>query len=133
MSLIVVIVATPIHRSDYCWSEGDINGTKDFEKHCLLTTKDYYIDWGLIASLFSFQTFNDHRIHHLFPTLDDASKVSQIKFVLKEYCLKQDKLRKYFQHEYGLGQLFLGYLRHMYRIRSSPKISDTISHKNKTQ
>eukprot|EP01084_Bolivina_argentea_P319086 553471_1 len=111
MSLIVVIVATPIHRSDFCWSEGDINGTKDFVEHCLLTTKDYYTDCGLIASLFGFQTFNDHRIHHLFPTLD-ASKVSQIKSVLKEYCLKQDELKKYFQHQYGLGQLFVGFLRH---------------------
>eukprot|EP01084_Bolivina_argentea_P161676 281437_1 len=75
---IAVIVSTPIHRSDYCWTEGDGNGTKDFLEHILLTTQDYYTDFGLSASLFMFDTFNDHRLHHLFPTLD-ASKIPILK------------------------------------------------------
>eukprot|EP01084_Bolivina_argentea_P107973 192994_1 len=113
MYTMLMIVSTPIHRSDMCWTEGDTNGTKDFLEHTLLTTMDYYVNWGFFASLFMFDTFNDHRLHHLFPTLD-ASKISQLKPVFEKYC-KQNGLKKYFKETYGLGQLLMGLLRYWYR------------------
>ena len=114
-SIIVTIVSFPIHRSDYCWTEGDNNGTKDFVKHVLLTTVDYYVDCGIIASLFGFEMFNDHRIHHLLPTLD-ASKIEQIRPMIVEYC-KKDELKKEFRKDgYGLGKLIVGMLRNWYRV-----------------
>ena len=114
-SIIVTIVSFPIHRSDYCWTEGDKNGTKDFVKHVLMSTVDYYVDCGIIASLFGFEMFNDHRAHHLLPTLD-ASKIEQIRPLIIEYC-KKDELKKEFRQDgYDLGQLLVGMLRNWYRV-----------------
>lgn len=113
-NVILMIISTPIHRSDYCWSEGDQNGTKDFIEHTLLTTHDYYVQAPLFISMLLFDTFNDHRIHHLFPTLD-ASKVEIIKPYFEKFCKKDDKLKKYFKGNYGMGQLIMGWLRNMHK------------------
>lgn len=110
---LLIVVSTPIHRSDFCWTEGDAKGTKDFLEHTLLSTMDYYTDWGLLPSLFMFDTFNDHRMHHLFPTLD-VSRVRTVKPVFERFC-EENGLGQYFKKRYGLGELFMGLLRNWYR------------------
>ena len=108
-----VPVSTPIHRSDFCWTKGDGGGTKDFLEHVLLTTQDYYLDCGLLPSLFMFDTFNDHRMHHLFPTLD-VSRVRTVKPVFERFC-RDNGLGRHFRQRFGLGELFMGLLRYWYR------------------
>mmetsp|Transcript_22832 Transcript_22832/g.36459 ORF Transcript_22832/g.36459 Transcript_22832/m.36459 type:complete len:126 (+) Transcript_22832:1-378(+) len=113
---ILVQISTPVHRSDYCWTEGDQNGTKDFVHHTLLSTVDYHTNLPLIASLFLFEAFNDHRIHHLFPTLD-LSLVKDIRPVLDEFC-NEHGLEKYVKQRYGFIQLLAGLYRYYYRVQT---------------
>ena len=111
---IMTQVSTPVHRSDYCWTEGDINGTKDFLHHTLLSTVDYNINYPQCLSLFMFESFNDHRIHHLFPTLD-LSLVKDIRPVFNKFC-EENGLSQYVTQKYSYSQLLAGLYRYYYRI-----------------
>eukprot|EP01083_Nonionella_stella_P028793 79355_1 len=116
MGYILQAVATPVHRSDYCWTEGDVNGSKDFVHHILLSTMDYNTDYPTVLSLFLFEMFNDHRIHHLFPTLD-LSLVKEIRPIVETFC-KQNELGDYMEQKYGFMDLYVGLYRYYYRFKN---------------
>lgn len=72
-SLLLMILTTPIHRSQFAWTTG-CEGTEaaqaDFGLHTVLSTNDYLTSAPLFFKLFAFASFNDHITHHLFPTID---------------------------------------------------------------
>ena len=105
------------HRSEQCWTEGDINGSKDFVEHQLLTSQDFWTKYGLIPSIFLFSSLNDHRTHHLFPTIDH-SKFYKIRPIIINYCKKNNDLKKYVEKQYTLIQLINGTQRRAVRIKA---------------
>merc|ERR1712192_118579 len=88
MAWLLIQVSTPVHRSEGCWTEGDAGGSKDFVLHTLQSTRDYDVQYPLVASLFLFEMFNDHRLHHLFPTLD-LSLMKEIRPVFEQFCAEK--------------------------------------------
>ena len=62
----------PNHRSDQSWTEGDEGAARDFGEHILLTTKDHSVSLPPFFSFMFFQGFNEHVVHHLFPTVDKS-------------------------------------------------------------
>lgn len=60
----------PAHRSQYSWTEGDINPQRDYGLHTLITTCDHHRNLNLFTSFLIFQGFNNHVVHHLFPIID---------------------------------------------------------------
>ncbi len=111
---ILVQISTPVHRSDYCWTEGDKNGTKDFLHHTLLTTVDYNTNYPMVLSLFLYEMFNDHRIHHLFPILD-LSLIKDIRPIFEQFC-QENNLECYVKQNYTFTQLLVGLYRYYYRV-----------------
>lgn len=83
---LLVLISTPVHRSEYAWSTGCeslVPPAADFGAHTVLATNDYCTSWGLPAKLFLFGSFNDHVAHHLFPTVD-LSKQYRIRQLFLE-------------------------------------------------
>lgn len=74
-----------LHRSIFCWTEGDDNAKIDFGEHCLASTADHDCDWDLLSSLYCFQILNNHGIHHLFPTVC-KSRIAEVMPIFKEAC-----------------------------------------------
>lgn len=75
--LLIQLVSTPVHRSEFSWTEGCPGAAFDFGEHIILTTQEYWTSFcaarprlGLAASLFLFAGFNQHVTHHMFPTCD---------------------------------------------------------------
>eukprot|EP00048_Salpingoeca_helianthica_P016522 m.232782 g.232782 ORF g.232782 m.232782 type:complete len:448 (-) comp18859_c0_seq1:27-1370(-) len=72
-NLLLVIISTPVHRSDLAWSAGCdriLAARADYGEHTVIATNDFSVSAGLFVKLFVFGSFNDHITHHLFPTLD---------------------------------------------------------------
>ena len=116
-SYLLLEVSTPIHRSDHCWTEGDKGGTKCFLEHVLKSTRDYMEYSSLFTMIFLFEGFNDHRIHHLFPTLD-ISYVNEIKPIIIKYC-QSNNMKHYFDNKITWFGLRLGVIRRWYKIKSA--------------
>lgn len=89
---LLIVVSTPVHRSKYSWTEGcqaaGVPAAGDFGHHTVISTADYSVgegNAGLVANLFAYAAFNDHVVHHLFPTVD-ASRQHLIRGVFLEQC-----------------------------------------------
>lgn len=77
--LLLIIFSTPVHRSEHGWTEGCGGEVADFGKHTILSTHDYLSDEApLWLKLFAFASFNDHVIHHCFPTVDLSRQVHDV-------------------------------------------------------
>jgi len=72
-----------LHRSVFCWSDGDPNAKYDFGEHALAATADHDVDMPLLPSLYLFQILNNHSVHHLFPTVD-KSRILEIMPIFRK-------------------------------------------------
>lgn len=86
-SLQMILATFPNHRTQNHWSEGEPNPVKCFAEHTILTTSDHSVKMPLIFAYICFGGFNDHILHHLFPTID-RSVIPEIKHILIEECGK---------------------------------------------
>jgi len=84
-SVHLILATFPNHRTDNHWSEGDPKPAKDFAEHTLLTTSDHSVFLPLMLAYICFGGFNDHILHHLFPTVD-RSILPELKGILIEGC-----------------------------------------------
>ena len=75
----------PNHRTDIHWSEGDPNPVKDYAEHTILTASDHTVDMNIMLAYICFGGFNDHTIHHMFPTID-RGVLPEFKGILIETC-----------------------------------------------
>lgn len=84
-SLLLSIVALPLHHSEHVFTEGQGPISADFGEHTLRTSKDFDTHLGLVPSLLFFQLFNSHCLHHLFPAIDE-SRLPQLHDVFIKTC-----------------------------------------------
>jgi alpha-ketoglutarate-dependent taurine dioxygenase len=87
-----------LHRSIFCWTDGDPNQKIDFGEHCLATTADHDIDMPLMQSLYMYQILNNHGIHHLFPTVC-KSRMHEIMPIFHETCTEFGIPWKEYDHQ----------------------------------
>lgn len=118
---LLVVVSTPVHRSEYSWTEGcdsAVPAAADFGHHTVISTADYLVeeDIGLAAQMFAFGSFNDHVIHHLFPTIDVSRQ-----HVVREVFLQQCKEFGIPYRNQTFGQLLGSTFRAM--VRRSPSLA----------
>ena len=89
------VVSTPLHRSEYSWTEG-CEGARareeGFAEHTLASTEHYWSSFaarwptlGLLLGVFVSGSFHSHVAHHLFPTLDH-SRHHLVHAVLLKHC-----------------------------------------------
>ena len=110
--------------SVYSWTEGCqplANARDDFGEHTVLSTEDYTVEADasllhLPKKLFLFASFNDHIIHHMFPTVD----------LSKQYLLRPLFLQlvEKFQVPYtsrSFSQLLIGTFAAMHRKKGDLK------------
>eukprot|EP01062_Namystynia_karyoxenos_P062149 TRINITY_DN55077_c0_g1_i1.p1 TRINITY_DN55077_c0_g1~~TRINITY_DN55077_c0_g1_i1.p1 ORF type:complete len:485 (+),score=117.57 TRINITY_DN55077_c0_g1_i1:82-1455(+) len=71
-SFTLILLSTPVHRCDFCWTEGCDEPELDYGRHIVKTTQEYYVNAPLLGRIML--GFNDHIIHHLFPTVDLANQ-----------------------------------------------------------
>lgn len=83
----MILATFPNHRTENHWSEGEPNAVKCFAEHTILTTSDHSVKLPLIFAYLCFGGFNDHILHHLFPTID-RSLIPELKHILIEECKK---------------------------------------------
>lgn len=81
----IEVAGFALHRSIYCWTEGDKNPKYDWGEHCLSATADHDVSLPLLPSFYLFQILNNHGIHHLFPTVD-RSRMPEIMPIFRETC-----------------------------------------------
>lgn len=72
-----------LHRSIFCWSDGDPNAKYDYGEQALCATADHDVDMPLLPSLYFFQILNNHGVHHLFPTVD-KSRMAEIMPIFRQ-------------------------------------------------
>jgi hypothetical protein len=79
----------PVHRTDECWTEGD-KPVMDFGEHLMVSTHDHSLRINRFFQYLFFAGFNDHVLHHLFPTID-GSKLKLVRdifeFTINEFDL----------------------------------------------
>ena len=95
---LVQVVSTPLHRSEFSWTEGceGVQARQEgFVEHTLQATAHYWsafsARWptlGLLLGVFVSGSFHSHVAHHLFPTLDH-SRHHLVHGVLLEHCAAQ--------------------------------------------
>ena len=80
----LALFSTPVHRSAYGWTvgcESIVSEQPDFGQHTIMATDDYHVEiTPLWAKLYFFGSFNDHITHHLFPTVNQDSKIFLFSF-----------------------------------------------------
>eukprot|EP00755_Sulcionema_specki_P014615 Sspe_Gene.57200::Locus_31399_Transcript_1_1_Confidence_1.000_Length_1387::g.57200::m.57200 len=82
---LLILFSTVPHRTLYGWTEGCPNPAKDFAEHIIKTTQDYAVHAPYPVRVLL--GFNDHVVHHLFPTIDLANH-SRVRRVLETTCAK---------------------------------------------
>ena len=101
---VLLLVSTPVHRGEECWSEGNAGATYDFGLHTVMSTRDYHVKCSLPVSLFAFEMFNDHVMHHLFCQID-ISYIAELRPIFEEH------LAKYGLSKHGRSRTFWGLFR----------------------
>ena len=109
-----------LHRSSFCWTDGDPNPKFDFAEHCLSATADHDVDLSLFSSLYLFQILNNHGIHHLFPTVD-KSRIHLIMPIFRETCEEFGVPWKEYDWKDLFGSLWKVWVRGLYT--DTPMIS----------
>ena len=62
----------------------------------------------------------DHRLHHLFPTLD-IYRIKEIRPLFEEFCRREDiGFKKYMTKKWTLAELTLGMWRHWHKMNVAP-------------
>lgn len=69
-SVLMIGLSSLVHRTPYAWTSGDPDAQRDFASHLVCSTTDHTTGTSLFVSLFVFSLFNNHVLHHLFPTVD---------------------------------------------------------------
>ena len=87
-SLHLTLATFPNHRTHTHWSEGDPEPIKDYAKHTIISSSDHSTCLPLFLAFIFFGGFNDHILHHFFPTLD-RSRIPEVKSFLVEECAKE--------------------------------------------
>ena len=84
-SIHLMLSTFPNHRTDNHWSEGDPKPVKGFAEHTIITTSDHSVKMNLMLAYICFGGFNDHILHHMFPTID-RGVLPEFKGTLIESC-----------------------------------------------
>mmetsp|Transcript_12759 Transcript_12759/g.30537 ORF Transcript_12759/g.30537 Transcript_12759/m.30537 type:complete len:438 (-) Transcript_12759:149-1462(-) len=92
MTSILIALSTPVHRSDESWTEGCGDPVMDFGEHIVKTTQEYNVDCPPVMRMAL--GFNDHIIHHLFPTIDVANQHRVRKLLDEELKAHKVPMRK---------------------------------------
>uniref|UniRef100_A0A6B2L6R9 Cytochrome b5 heme-binding domain-containing protein n=1 Tax=Arcella intermedia TaxID=1963864 RepID=A0A6B2L6R9_9EUKA len=106
-SLMFIFITWTAHHDQDQWHDGDpLSGAdRDFGRFIISSTTDQSIDISLLLSLLLFSGLNDHRIHHLFPTID-RSRFNEIRTIYENTCMEFGIKTK----EKPFYQLFIGWM-----------------------
>jgi fatty acid desaturase len=85
----LMMITFPNHRTDEHWFDGDPNGSREYGRFIVQSSKDHSVNFPLFLSMLFLGTFNVHIIHHLFPTID-AEKLIMLRPTMEETCKEFD-------------------------------------------
>lgn len=121
-SFLLLFVSLIVHRTTYHYTDGVKQAAeKDFGQYILQSTTDYNTHIRFPWNLVLFEGFNDHILHHLFPTIN-ICHLGELHKYLNE-TLKEFKLERRYK-DFGFWELQVAHVNLLNRkegeIRYSP-------------